>query len=321
MTHYTYTTLCRKISQEATYYPFGMAIPSQSFALPNENNIYQNRYFYNGKEYQDDFGLNWYDYGARFYDAQIGRWHSVDPLAEKYYQWSPYNYVVNNPINAIDPDGREPISLTLLAIRATIGAAIDFSAQMTINQTIHGQTFGTAFRNVDWVSVGTSAVIGAATIPGLGTTARTATIATAAVTNGAVDVRIDGGTTTIAGEKEIGAGIIDAVGSAANFKASDAVVGGSKRMVSSEIQSGTFSTLNNAEKNLVRQTNRVVNSEGYNAGVSAATSVANEAAKVGANAVTGSPLAIPSAENNFAPAATTNVARPLRLSLEELNQR
>ncbi|MBW6480875.1 MAG: RHS repeat-associated core domain-containing protein, partial [Bacteroidales bacterium] len=95
-----------EVVQEAAYYPFGMAIPSQSFALPNENDTYQNRYLYNGKEYQDDFGLNWYDYGARFYDPQIARWHSVDPLAEKRIWVSPYNYVQNNPLNRIDPDGR-----------------------------------------------------------------------------------------------------------------------------------------------------------------------------------------------------------------------
>src|SRR5699024_9516281 len=71
------------------------------------NNLY--RYDFNAKEEQPELGLNWHDYHARNYDAALGRWMNVDPLAEKYFSISPYVYVANNPIIYIDPDGKDII--------------------------------------------------------------------------------------------------------------------------------------------------------------------------------------------------------------------
>jgi RHS repeat-associated protein len=89
-------TIWRPIFEEIEFIPYN---PANFNASLNYN------YKYNGKEYQDELGLNMYDYGARNYDAAIGRWMNIDPLAELAYEITPNRYCYNNPLRYIDPSG------------------------------------------------------------------------------------------------------------------------------------------------------------------------------------------------------------------------
>ncbi|MCJ0742829.1 RHS repeat domain-containing protein [Pedobacter montanisoli] len=88
-----------RMLQRDDYYAFGKRKEVQSGGT--------NRYLYNGKELQDE--LEQYDYGARFYDPVVGRWNGVDNKAEKYHQFSPYAYAINNPLAYVDIDGQDII--------------------------------------------------------------------------------------------------------------------------------------------------------------------------------------------------------------------
>lgn len=94
------------VSQTSDYYPFGLLWKDAP-----TGNTPANEYLFNGKEYTTALDLDWMDFGARLYDPALGRWHVIDPLADKMRRHSPYNYAFDNPIRFIDRDGMEPVDI------------------------------------------------------------------------------------------------------------------------------------------------------------------------------------------------------------------
>ena len=113
------------ILEEDHYYPYGLKHlgyntahkifkgiegPGTGITLTPVNPFLGDSYKYKfgGKEYQTEFDINCYDFGARNYDPALGRWMNIDPLAEQMRRHSPYNYAFDNPVYFIDPDGMMP---------------------------------------------------------------------------------------------------------------------------------------------------------------------------------------------------------------------
>ncbi len=101
-----------QIVSATDYMPFGL-----TFRAGERQGATEQKMLYSSKELQDELALNWYDFGARMYMPEIGRWGTVDPLAEKMRRWSPYNYAFDNPQRYIDPDGMEPNEATKAALK------------------------------------------------------------------------------------------------------------------------------------------------------------------------------------------------------------
>ncbi len=110
-----------ELLQENHYYPFGLEMPGLGYVKQAP----ESKYRFNGKELQDENNLSMLDFGARMYDPQIGRWWSVDPSAEKFYDITPFRFGLNNPLRYNDPNGRteEERNRAINVARGVIGTA------------------------------------------------------------------------------------------------------------------------------------------------------------------------------------------------------
>lgn len=116
------------------------------------------KYKYNGKELQNEFNINLYDYGARNYDPAIGRWGVHDPASEYMVEWSPYTYAYNDPISFIDEDGEMPGP-----VGAIIGIFSDYVTQVGVNYFLEGKNFKTSLTDISGWSLAISGASGFAT--------------------------------------------------------------------------------------------------------------------------------------------------------------
>ncbi|MFA7379447.1 MAG: DUF6443 domain-containing protein [Bacteroidia bacterium] len=141
-----------QIIQHNAYYPFGLSIND---AVMHYVNGQENLFTYTGKELITAEGLEWYDYGWRMYDAQLGRWHCPDP---EDVHWSTYLAMANNPITVIDPDGREPIS-TIAIITISVLQAIEKESQKSNPNYLEAGIIGAIKGTVSVLSAPTDQLI------------------------------------------------------------------------------------------------------------------------------------------------------------------
>ena len=143
------------VKETINYYPYGSEMRIQDPALIQQTDNNWHPFRFTGKELDKQNGLNMYDFGARLFDvAGVPMWTSIDPLAEKYYPYSPYNYCAGDPVNKFDPDGmdvwnvdnqgyivshtatEEYDQINCVNNKGEIGASVQFTYGMVSHKTV-----------------------------------------------------------------------------------------------------------------------------------------------------------------------------------------
>ena len=164
------TNFVGEVSQHMEYFAFG-----ETFVEEHKNS-HNSPYKFNGKELDEESSL--YYYGARYYDPRISIWGSVDPLAEKYPSWSPYNYCFSNPIKLVDPNGEDPIVSGLIeaASAFVLSAGMDFLSAYLLE----GKNAKESFGEIGWFSASYDAGMAwaqSSLVPGTATATRVSKLA------------------------------------------------------------------------------------------------------------------------------------------------
>jgi RHS repeat-associated protein len=267
-----------EIIEEANYYPFGMQQKGYN-PVATSTNLGQ-KIKYNGKELQDELGLNVYDYGWRNYMPDIGRWMQTDPLLNDLNfafddsqvdedddeevleailtkaevgdgifntnNLNPYTYGYNSPVVYDDPDGKCPTCITAL-IGAAVGGGIELGSQLLS---------GKSLRDVDWADVGVEALKGGLIGSGVGAGAALALNAGSTTVKASFDYSVSGGNANVFnGKKSLKSAAFDAGSDIIGAKVGGAVAKNvgkfTQKGVSKAIKAETKAT-----KNLVKQTNK-----------------------------------------------------------------
>jgi len=198
---------------------------------------------------------------------------------------------------------------------AMIGASIDFSVQMAVNMTINGNTAREAFSNVDWTSVGSSAVTGALGAPGLGlaNSIKLSGMVASSIADASFDVTTAKGTESLFnGEKSGSEALIDVGGSLLGDVVSGGLVAGAKSAIKNDITSNGFKTLDKADQTLLRETQTVVNSQGFESGVNTGVELGTQLLQEGTQSVFTTPeLIAPSTQSMTLPSDNTIVNRTI----------
>ncbi|WP_299224030.1 RHS repeat-associated core domain-containing protein [uncultured Aquimarina sp.] len=116
-----------------SYYPFGLQHKGYNDLIVSEHN-----YGFGGKEENSELGLQWLDFGARNYNAALGRWMNIDPLAEVTYSHNPYHFAFNNPIYFIDPDGLSAFGSQMVS-QAFTGYYDDGAGNLVYDPNVNNQ--------------------------------------------------------------------------------------------------------------------------------------------------------------------------------------